>query len=231
MPNLEENAAQVIQVLREERRKGNLLPSSKNQNFTRVMFFAQLITALLFYVPIFPTIARLIGGGIFVLLLIISFLLWIPDLMRALREIGNPADMILEGIQSQIKSSASLMSRLETFELYILEFAKNQYDAALKRSAIRIDLLAGPLDKIGLIPFIASIVITVTKIPELLQQFKGVIPVSNEISSFITGGIIGVGILYPFLMTLRMETVTLEFESKALEEAIRRKKENIKSIP
>jgi hypothetical protein len=108
---------------------------------------------------------------------------------------------------------------------------KNQYDAALKRGSTRIDLFMGPLDKIGAVPFMASIVLAASKIPELFQQFRGIIPVPNAVSSVLVGGAIGIILMYPFFMSIRMGLVGLEFESKALEEAIRRKKETLKSIP
>jgi hypothetical protein len=134
-------------------------------------------------------------------------------------------------MQNQMKSMASLVFKLEVFDLETLEFVKNQYDAALQRGSTRIDLFMGPLDKIGAVPFMASIVLAASKIPELFQQFRGIVPVPNAISSVLLGGAIGIILAYPLLMSIRIGFVGLEFESKALDEAIRRKKETIKNNP
>jgi hypothetical protein len=231
MPDFEKSAPQVIQLFRDDRNNENSVASTKTPLFLQVLFAAEFITAITFFVEALPPIVRLIGSIAFIILSIISFVLWIPEFRQITREMSNPVNMILKGMQNQMKSMASLVFKLEVFDLETLEFVKNQYDAALKRGSTRIDLFMGPLDKIGAVPFMASIALAATKIPELLQQFRGIVPVPNAISSVIFGSAIGIILAYPFFMSIRMGFVGLEFESKALEEVIRRKKENLKSNP
>jgi hypothetical protein len=231
MPDFEKFAPQVIELFRDNRKRENSIASTKTSFFLQILFVAEFITAITFFVEVLPPIVRVVGGLAFIFLSIVSFVLWIPEFRQMSRDMGNPVNMILEGMQDQMKSMASLVFKLEVFDLETLEFVKTQYDAALKRGSTRIDLFMGPLDKIGAIPFMASIVLAATKIPELFQQFRGIVPVPNAISSVLFGGAIGIILAYPFLMSIRMGFVGLELESKALEEAIRRKKEDLKSNP
>jgi hypothetical protein len=234
MPNLEDTAPEVIQIFRSERNRrdsedASVLP--KTPLFVRILNISKIVAAIVFSVPVLPPLVRIIAGSIFIFLSIVSFLYWIPELKQTARDMGNPVDMILKGMQTQTKSVALLVSKLESHDLETLEFVKNYYDAALKRRTTIIDFIAGPLDKIGAIPFIASIFLAIIKIPEIFQQFRGFVPIPDTISPLLLGGVVGVILLYPFLMSTRLGLVGLEFESKALEEAIRRKKENLKSNP
>jgi hypothetical protein len=234
MPNFEDTAPQVIQIFCDERNRRNSEDASespKTPPFTRVLYILEFVAAIIFSLSILSPLIRIIAGSIFIILSIVSFLYWIPELKQMARDMGNPVNMILKGMQIQTKSVALLVSKLDVFDLETLEFVKNYYDAALKRRTTIVDFIAGPLDKIGAIPFIASIFLAIIKIPEIFQQIRGFVPIPDTISPLLLGGAVGVILLYPFLMSTRLGLVGLEFESKALEEAIRRKKENIKSNP
>jgi hypothetical protein len=234
MPNFEDTAPQVIQIFRDDRERRDSKDTSvlpKTPLFIRILNIAEIIAAIVFSVPVLPPLVRIIAGSIFIILSIVSFLYWIPELKQMARDMGNPVNMILKGMQIQTKSVALLVSKLDVFDLETLEFVKNYYDAALKRRTTIVDFIAGPLDKIGAIPFMASIFLAIIKIPEIFQQVRGFVPIPDTISPLLLGGAVGVILLYPFLMSTRLGLVGLEFESRALEEAIRRKKEDLKSNP